>query len=99
MIEKDFIINFEKKIISYNPKGSKQVYTLNQLYSYLQDLFDEPMNMKHGIPISAEPNDQYSLINGWSIDKKCLRYLSNGIFSILQKITLPKRSLILKKTV
>lgn len=98
MIAKDVIINFDKKILSYNPKGTKRIYTLNELYSYLQDVFDEPINMKYGIPISAESRNQYALINGWSIDKKCLSYLSDGILSVVQKIPLPKRSLLLKKT-
>lgn len=98
MIAKDVIIDFEKKLLSYHPKGSKRIYTLNELYSYLQDVFDEPMNMKYGIPISAESKNQYTLINGWSIDKKCLPYLSDGILSVVQKITLPKRSLLLNKT-
>jgi hypothetical protein len=56
------------------------------------------MNMKYGIPISAESRNQYALINGWSIEKKSLSYLSDGILSVVQKVTLPKHTLLGKKS-
>lgn len=93
MIAKDFKIDFEKKIISHNPKGSQAKHTVNELYSYLQNIFDEPKYMKYEIPIEAKPGSdrhpaksktKYFLINGWSIDDEAMGYLTEGT------LTLPK---------
>lgn len=79
MITDDFKIDFENKRISYNPKGSKAVYTVNELYSYLQDIFDEPINMRYDIPVKAKSKTKYLLINGWTIDKEGIKHLTGGI--------------------
>ena len=89
MIDKDFKIYPKKKLIIHNPKGSKIKYSLNDFYSFLQDLFDEPKYMKYDIPISANSKKQYSIINGWEIDTKTLKYLKNGTLRIEKTIILP----------
>ena len=81
MITKDFKIDFENKIISYSPEGSGTVYTVNELYSYLQDTFDEPVNMRYDIPIQAKSKTKYLLINGWTIDEEGLKHLKDGIIT------------------
>jgi len=78
MITDDFKIDFENKIISYNSKGSGGDYTVNELYSYLQDTFDEPINMRYEIPIKAKSKRKYLLINGWTIDKEGMAHLKGG---------------------
>ncbi len=78
MITDDFKIDFENKKIRYNPKGSKKKYTVNELYSFLQDLFDEPENMKYDIPIKAKSKTEYLLVNGWTIDGKAKKHLKGG---------------------
>lgn len=78
MITKDFKIDFANKIISYNPEGSGAVYTVNELYSYLQDTFDEPANMRYDIPIQAKSKTKYFLINGWTIDEEAMNHLKGG---------------------
>ncbi len=78
MIEKDFLIDTKKKKITHNPKGTKKIYTLNELYSYLQDLFDEADKMEYEIPILADSEKKYMLINDWSINKTSLKYLKDG---------------------
>lgn len=78
MIEKDFKVDFLNKKIYYDPQGSGTVYTVNELYSYLQDTFDEPQNMRYEIPIKAESKTKYLLINGWTIDEESLKYLKGG---------------------
>lgn len=78
MINKDFKIYPKKKLIIHNPKGTKNIYSLNEFYTYLQDLFDEPKYMKFEIPILAKNNKQYSLINGWKTDTRTLKFLKNG---------------------
>lgn len=89
MIGKDFKIDFVKKRISHNPKGSKKIYTVNELYSYLQDAFDEQDTMDDDIPILAKSKTEYLLINGWAMDENVIPYLSEGNISIM--IRLPAR--------
>ena len=76
----DFKIDFEKKKISYVGKN-KKVYSVIELYSFLQDTFDEPENMKYEIPIKALSSTQYKLINGWTIDKESLKYIKGIVNS------------------
>lgn len=79
MIAKDFKLDFDKKKIYYNSKGSGRVYSVNELYSYLQDVFDEPENMSYQMPISAKSKTKYFLINGWTIDKESLKFVKGKI--------------------
>jgi len=80
MIANDFKIDFDKKKISYVGKN-KKVYSVIELYSFLQDTFDEPENMKYEIPIKALSSTQYKLINGWTIDKESLKYIKGIVNS------------------
>ncbi len=78
MIKDDFKIDFKNKKISYNPKGSGEAYTVNALYSYLQNLFARAQNMKYQIPIMATSKTECFLINGWTIDENARKYLKEG---------------------
>jgi len=78
MIANDFKIDFEKKKISYIGKDGT-IYSAIELYSFLQDTFDEPENMMYEIPIKAQSSTQYLLINGWTIDEQARKYLKEGI--------------------
>lgn len=70
-------MDFEKKKIIYKGSG-KKIYSVIELYSFLQDTFDEPENMKYKIPIEAKSKTEFSLINGWTIDEKALKHLKEG---------------------
>lgn len=87
MIENDFKIDFKNKKISYNAKGSGEVYTVNALYSYLQNLFARPQNMKYQIPIMAASKTECFLINGWGIDESARKFLKNGILTVSDLVT------------
>jgi len=78
MISEDFKIDFEDKRIFYNPSGSGSKYKAVELYSYLQDVFDNAENMKYDIPIRAESKIKFFLINGWTIDKESMEHLKEG---------------------
>ncbi len=78
MITDDFKIDFKNKRIFYNPSGSGLKYKAVELYSYLQDVFDDSENMKYEIPIRAESKIKFFLINGWTIDKESMKYLKEG---------------------
>lgn len=52
--------------------------TLNELYSALQDLFDEPAQMDDLVPIRADTPDIYRMINQWFIDDDTVEHLTAG---------------------
>lgn len=54
------------------------IYKVNELYSYLQDTFDEPNFMQHTVPMSAQTPTQYTIINGWFIDDTTIKALYGG---------------------
>jgi hypothetical protein len=54
------------------------IYTVNELYSYFQDTFDEPGFMQHSVPMSAQTPTQYTIINGWFIDDNSIKALYGG---------------------
>lgn len=53
-------------------------YTVNALYSYLQDTFDELGQMDDKVPMSAQTPTDYTLINEWFIDEVSIKYLYGG---------------------
>lgn len=58
-------INREEQIISVQ-QGKM---SWNQLYSYLQDMFDEPQWWDTPVPIIAHNPWEYEMINGWRLDQ------------------------------
>ena len=82
MITKDFKIDFINKKISYNPQGSGAIYTVNELYTYLQELFARRENMRFEIPIEAKSKSEYFLVNGWTIDRQARKHLKGGKLEI-----------------
>lgn len=54
------------------------VWSVNALYSYLQDTFDELGQMDDQVPMSAQTPTEYSLINNWFIDEVSIKYLKGG---------------------
>lgn len=87
MIKDDFKINFTNKKISYSPKGSGEVYTVNELYSYLQTLFARRENMRYEIPIEAKSKTECFLINGWTIDEEAMKHLKEGSLVVTDIVT------------
>jgi len=53
-------------------------YTVNQLYSWLMNTFDEQGAMDDEIPMSAQTPSAYSIINNWFIDDLTCKYLREG---------------------
>ena len=66
-IQDDFTIDYVELKITYTPTFAHDrpatIYTVNQLYSFLQDTFDEPAQMDDPVPMSAQTPTQYTLIN------------------------------------
>lgn len=87
-ISDDFTIDYVNKRI-YHSTTATTVWTVNALYSYLQDTFDEISQMDDPIPMSAQTPTEYTLINGWfmnearenegaSFYRNCFEYLKTG---------------------
>lgn len=65
-IQDDWTIDYTLKKI-YHSSGTT-VYTVNQLYSWLQNTFDELIQMDDPVPMSAQTPTEYTFINGWWLD-------------------------------
>lgn len=52
--------------------------TTNELYSALQDRFDEPDMMDQLVPMSAQTPTEYTMLNGWFIDNRSTEFLKGG---------------------
>lgn len=76
-IQDDFSLNYGTKKISH-ASGSTR-YTVNALYSWLMDLFDDVGQMDDTVPMAAQTPVEYSLINGWTFNADSdLGYLYGG---------------------
>jgi len=78
----DFTIDYVNRRIYYSGSWTGTIadnrYTVNELYSYLQDTFDEPAQMDDPVPMSAQTPTQYTLINRWFIDDESVKALYSG---------------------
>lgn len=72
----DFTIDYVNQRI-YHSSGAT-IYTVNELYSYLMDTFDELAQMDDTVPMSAQTPTEYTLINGWFMDDESIHYLKGG---------------------
>ena len=81
-IADDFSIDYVNRRITYTGTFSNNIaptrYTVNELYSYLQDTFDEPAQMDDPVPMSAQTPTQYTLINRWFMDDETVKALYSG---------------------
>jgi hypothetical protein len=76
MIQDDWTIDYSLKTITHT--AGTTVYTVNQLYSWLMDVFDDAAQMDDPVPMSAQTPTAYTLINGWSIPASSYEYLTGG---------------------
>jgi hypothetical protein len=54
------------------------IYTVNALYSWLQEEFDEPAYMDDPVPMSAQTPVEYTLLAPWFIPDESMRALYEG---------------------
>jgi len=81
LIQDNFSIDYINKRIYHDtsdPSSDDQVYSVNELYSYLQDTFDELDQMDDYTPMTAQTPTAYTLVNGWFIDDDSMKYLDGG---------------------
>lgn len=77
-IAADVAIDYVNKIIGRDPSPTASLYTVNELYSYLMDTFDELTQMDDQVPMSAQTPTSYTMINGWYIREDLTRQLTTG---------------------
>lgn len=80
-IADDFTIDYINKRIVMNTafvESSHTAYAVNEVYSWLQDVFDELTQMDDPIPMSAQTPNAYTLVNGWFIDDETMKWFDDG---------------------
>lgn len=81
-IDTDFAIDYTNKRIwnkyAWGQGGTETIYTVNALYSWLMNAFDEQGAMDDDVPMSAQTPNAYSFINEWFIDDDSTHYLKEG---------------------
>jgi hypothetical protein len=81
-IQDDFTIDYVDRKITYTTAfvdgRPPNIYTVNALYSWLQDTFDEPAQMDDPVPMTAQTPTQYTLINKWFMDNESMKALYSG---------------------
>jgi len=87
-IDTDFTIDYVNKRIwnkyAWGQGGTVTTYTVNQLYSWLMDVFDAQGMMDDDVPMSAQTPNAYSLINEWFIDDETMKYLYLGAITTVR---------------
>jgi hypothetical protein len=72
----DFTVDYTDKKVTHT--SGTTVYTVNALYSWLMDTFDELVQMDDQVPMSAQTPSAYTFVNGWYIDDDSMKYLKEG---------------------
>ena len=76
-IANDWTIDTKAKTIAHS--SGTTVYTVNALYSYLADVFDNIEYSVHGVPMFASTPDIYGWRNGWKMaDETSYQFLKSG---------------------
>ncbi len=75
-IQDDFTIDYVNRRL-YHSSGTT-IYSVNALYTYIMDTFDELAQMDDTVPMSAQTPTDYTLTNGWFTDDDSFKYLKGG---------------------
>jgi len=75
-IASDFSIDYVNKRIYHS--ANTNLYTVNELYSWLMSTFDDLTQMDDTVPITAQTPTEYTLTNGWFMDDDSIKYLYGG---------------------
>lgn len=72
----DFLIDNDNRVIKH--VAGTAVYSVNELYSFIQDTFDELSNLSFSVPMSAQTPTEYTLIDSWVLTEDSFKYLKGG---------------------
>ncbi|MEA1999637.1 MAG: hypothetical protein U9N61_10015, partial [Euryarchaeota archaeon] len=74
--EVDF--DYVNKRIYRHASATSAIHTVNELYSYVQTVFDDLAQMDDKVPMSAATPTSYKMDNGWYITEEVIRHLEGG---------------------
>ncbi len=81
-IQDDWAIDTTLQTITYTGGFTDgrptSIYTVNELYTFLQDTFDEPNFLQYPIPMTAQTPTQYTLVNRWFVPSLSTQALYGG---------------------
>lgn len=81
-INDDILLDITNKIAKREAAAGATVYTVNALYTFIQDTMDELSgaegNIGIDIPMSAQTPTSYTMINEWYIQNELTQYLTGG---------------------
>lgn len=77
-IADDIDFNYIDKIIRRKSGAGATVYSVNALYSYIQDVFDELAQLDDQVAMSAQTPTSYTVIDAWYIQEELTKYLNGG---------------------
>ena len=77
----DIDYDLVNKIIKRKSGAGSTVYTVNELYSWLMDEFDELALMDDVVPMSAQTPTAYTIINEFYIQEALIKFLKTGAIS------------------
>lgn len=77
-IDADVSFDYVNKVIKRSASPSSMVYSVNALYSYIMDVFDELAQMDDQVAMSAQTPTSYTVINEWYIQEALTKYLDSG---------------------
>ena len=80
-IASDILVDYTNKRIYPATLATTPQYTVNALYSYLMDLFDDQAQMDDPVPMSGQTPTAYTVINEWYIADTVMEWLYNGAIS------------------
>ncbi|MHA2264408.1 MAG: hypothetical protein ACXAEN_18600 [Candidatus Thorarchaeota archaeon] len=71
-------IDYSNKRIFHSGLDQSTVDRTVDLYSWLQDTFDEAGAMDDQVPMSAQTPNAFTMINGWFVDDQSTKFLDDG---------------------
>ena len=80
-IASDILVDYTNKRIYPATLATTPQYTVNALYSYLMDLFDDQAQMDDPVPMSGQTPTAYTAINEWYIADTVMEWLYQGAIS------------------
>ncbi|CAN5350472.1 hypothetical protein BH10PAT1_BH10PAT1_1050 [soil metagenome] len=81
-IATDWTVDTTLKTVKHT--SGTTVYTVQALYSWLEDYFDELGFVDDQVPMSASTPTQYNFINGWFINDSSFVYLTGGSITTIE---------------
>ncbi len=74
--EVDF--DYVNKRVYRHGSASSAIHSSNELYSYIQTVFDDLTQMDDKVPMSAATPTSYKFDNGWYLEEEVMRHLDGG---------------------